>query len=468
MIEQDPPILTTQQKAQIIRKHLLTAEDQQKALITESLTNTTSSSPRTTSHWASTSALDTRNNNLALESGGTAAITSEEEYPTPYGLQGGDIVAPIYKWVQQQQSSGSFIPGSYIDSTTGLRRSRSLISLPDALQVTGGGGSGSRRVSSNSKVDQSGFTFSDRGEQDDEMEVLEDGVEEEFENDGLKVKEILEPGGFRRDFVIRRMVSRGDLPPSSSNSDPTSSTLNLNNYGTNNNNNETSSNKYRRGNGNSTRLTRSFIDFLSLYGHFGGEDLEEIEEDDEEGNSDDLEEGDLVDEEDLWDEDNRIPAYRGVRKDLVGISSEENLTHERTSLLRQQSTRKSPITDSHLRSQSHSRQHSRKRSSSVGQHGDATVTQAVLMLLKSFVGTGVLFLGKAFYNGGILFSTIVLCGIAMVSLYSFLLLVETRLVVHGSFGGKLPFSFFPEKSFFRCHSRCQSLEIDSYGLQSRT
>lgn len=32
----------------------------------------------------------------------------------------------------------------------------------------------------------------------------------------------------------------------------------------------------------------------------------------------------------------------------------------------------------------------------MGDHGDATITQAVLMLLKSFVGTGVLFLGKAF------------------------------------------------------------------------
>lgn len=57
-----------------------------------------------------------------------------------------------------------------------------------------------------------------------------------------------------------------------------------------------------------------------------------------------------------------------------------------------------------------------------------------MMLLKSFVGTGVLFLGKAFFNGGLLFSTVVLCFIAMISLYSFLLLVKTRLVVHGSFG----------------------------------
>lgn len=45
---------------------------------------------------------------------------------------------------------------------------------------------------------------------------------------------------------------------------------------------------------------------------------------------------------------------------------------------------------------------------------------------------------RRFYNGGIVFSTIVLCFIAMISLYSFLLLVETRLAVHGSFGGPSP------------------------------
>jgi len=56
------------------------------------------------------------------------------------------------------------------------------------------------------------------------------------------------------------------------------------------------------------------------------------------------------------------------------------------------------------------------------------------MLLKSFVGTGVLFLGKAFFNGGLLFSTLTLAAIALISLYAFLLLVKTKFVVSGSFG----------------------------------
>ncbi|KAE8213591.1 hypothetical protein CF319_g5200 [Tilletia indica] len=66
--------------------------------------------------------------------------------------------------------------------------------------------------------------------------------------------------------------------------------------------------------------------------------------------------------------------------------------------------------------------------------GDATVIDAVLMLLKSFVGTGILFLGKAFFNGGLLFSVIILCIVAMVSLASFLLLVKANLKVPASFG----------------------------------
>lgn len=40
-----------------------------------------------------------------------------------------------------------------------------------------------------------------------------------------------------------------------------------------------------------------------------------------------------------------------------------------------------------------------------------------------------------FFNGGILFSAVTFVFISSVSLYSFLLLVGTKNVVHGSFGG---------------------------------
>lgn len=111
---------------------------------------------------------------------------------------------------------------------------------------------------------------------------------------------------------------------------------------------------------------------------------------------------------------------------------------------------------------------------SPGIQGTATTTDATLMLLKGFVGTGgtsllplpgcsshiasselshigsmmvvpsschlfrftfpVLFMGRAFFNGGLLFSTFVLLLVGMISLWAFLLLVKTRLVIPGSFG----------------------------------
>lgn len=57
-----------------------------------------------------------------------------------------------------------------------------------------------------------------------------------------------------------------------------------------------------------------------------------------------------------------------------------------------------------------------------------------MMLLKSFVGTGILFLGKGFLNGGLLFSGAVLCSVAMISLVSFLLLIKANLKTPASFG----------------------------------
>ncbi|CAG8545838.1 8088_t:CDS:2 [Paraglomus occultum] len=67
-------------------------------------------------------------------------------------------------------------------------------------------------------------------------------------------------------------------------------------------------------------------------------------------------------------------------------------------------------------------------------HAAVSASGACLLLLKSFVGTGVMFLPRAFLNGGMIFSTAVLIAIAIISLFSFLLLVETRQRVPGSFG----------------------------------
>ncbi|KAF9567686.1 neutral amino acid transporter [Mortierella alpina] len=65
--------------------------------------------------------------------------------------------------------------------------------------------------------------------------------------------------------------------------------------------------------------------------------------------------------------------------------------------------------------------------------GNVSAVKASLLLGKAFVGTGVLFLPKAFRNGGILFSALTLAFVAMVCCVAFLLLVKVRLVVRENF-----------------------------------
>lgn len=163
---------------------------------------------------------------------------------------------------------------------------------------------------------------------------------------------------------------------------------------------------------------------MSLYGHFGGEDLEEIDEEDE-------------------------AAYRALQdmKRLEeGASDDESLEEEgvvgeRTSLLASSGRNKTrgPSNAGRSRRSQSMRPVSKYPGFSGGSDGDATVTQAVLMLLKSLVGTGVLFLAKAFSNGGMLFSIVTLVLISAISTYSFVLLVKTRLEIPGGFGGELQF-----------------------------
>jgi solute carrier family 36 (proton-coupled amino acid transporter) len=134
--------------------------------------------------------------------------------------------------------------------------------------------------------------------------------------------------------------------------------------------------------GEARLFTNNFLEFLTLYGHFAGEELEEEDE---------------------------------TEDYFTAPADEEERPDERTGLLRP----KLP-----------GRSRSRKGRSA----GQTTSVGAALLLLKSFVGTGVLFLPRAFLNGGMLFSSLVLIGVAVLSYYCFILLVKTQLKVGGSFG----------------------------------
>ncbi|CEL02717.1 Putative Amino acid transporter [Aspergillus calidoustus] len=181
------------------------------------------------------------------------------------------------------------------------------------------------------------------------------------ENDTMNINSIRVPGGFRRDYLRRTAGSPhpGD-PEASDGASP----------------------------GPPQLPTSSFLEFLTLYGHFAGE---ELEEDDEV-----LGPNEYFSSE-SWDEtDEREPG-------------------EESALLRPDTPGK------------------RKRKPRGGT-GTNTRTGAALLLLKSFVGTGVLFLPRAFLNGGMLFSSLVLLAVSLLSFYCFILLVNTRLKIDGSFG----------------------------------
>lgn len=130
-----------------------------------------------------------------------------------------------------------------------------------------------------------------------------------------------------------------------------------------------------------TPVTKNFVSFLDLYGSFAGEDLAESDEEDSA----------IADNEET---SGRQAQEAGERRPLLG----------------------------------------RRKSSRVAKKGDATMTQTFFLLLKSFIGTGVLFLPKAFKNGGLLFSSITLVMVSLISCVAFHLLLQCRARYGGGYG----------------------------------
>ncbi|KAL3457241.1 transmembrane amino acid transporter protein-domain-containing protein [Aspergillus heterothallicus] len=129
-------------------------------------------------------------------------------------------------------------------------------------------------------------------------------------------------------------------------------------------------------------LRRSFLEYLDIYGNFAGEDLAETESETSEG------------------------SVRGEGEE------EEHPDAERRPLLG-------------------SGRHKRTRSS---RPGDASNVKTFFTLLKAFIGTGIIFLPKAFRNGGILFSSVTLVSVSLISTMCFHLLLQCRRQYGGSYG----------------------------------
>ncbi|UKZ75795.1 hypothetical protein TrVFT333_003489 [Trichoderma virens FT-333] len=164
--------------------------------------------------------------------------------------------------------------------------------------------------------------------------------------DELTHSEQLEPGGFRRQHLLRRA-------------------------------------RQRRQSG--LIVANTFVDFLDLYGSFAGEALEDTDEDEDES--------------------------------AVIEGSEEAIEddEQRPLLVRPKADR---------------RKSSRRR----GREGDASTVKTFFTLIKAFIGTGILFLPKAFRNGGILFSSLALISVSLVNCFCFRLLLDCRHKYGGGYG----------------------------------
>ncbi|KAK5051031.1 hypothetical protein LTR84_003590 [Exophiala bonariae] len=195
------------------------------------------------------------------------------------------------------------------------------------------------------------------------------------ESEVLDINSIRVPGGFRRNFIRRA----GDSPA------PVGRTgVGAHRTGA------------RVSNASNTRpppqlFTNNFLEFLTLYGHFAGEDLEEDDE--------------VLEPDEYFSSD----AYDDDGSDREPGETSTLLTPGTPGLRRRKHKERAPT-------------------------GNNSRLNAALLLLKSFVGTGVLFLPRAFLNGGMLFSSLVLLGVAILSFHCFILLVNTRLRVEASFG----------------------------------
>jgi proton-coupled amino acid transporter len=118
---------------------------------------------------------------------------------------------------------------------------------------------------------------------------------------------------------------------------------------------------------------KSFVDFLQLYGRFAGEDLAES------------------------DDETEAESSEAVVDDEEG---------ERRPLLARRETSR----------------------------GDASDLKTFFTLLKAFIGTGIIFLPKAFSNGGIIFSAIALVTVSILTTACFHLLLQCQRRYGGGYG----------------------------------
>ncbi|KAJ1929314.1 hypothetical protein IWQ60_001284 [Tieghemiomyces parasiticus] len=215
---------------------------------------------------------------------------------------------------------------------------------------------------------------------------------------------IKQPGGFRRHFVAQKAAQEGQPPPSF--------------------------------------LTRNFIDFIALYGHFAGDDFpSDIDDDDYEGPPDMAYSASYRDLHLAGSSSPRVrPRFRRTYGTLEDDFESELETGDETDedrLALERPLRRSLITPAERAAAAGTPSRLSRRTtmrSTASAAATASPKKAFFLLMKSFVGTGVLFLPRSFYNGGLTFSAVLLALVAYLALYAMLLLVECYAKIPGSFG----------------------------------
>lgn len=189
---------------------------------------------------------------------------------------------------------------------------------------------------------------------------------------GVSVRELAAPGAFRRNFILNRDAHSFN---------------------------------------ESNLVTRNFLEFLDLYDHFAGQDLEE---DDGETETEDEE------------------SRNGDENEVI---DESELHHDSASFMRKHNKRRA-------------KQKVGRAQKSKSKEKKVSTPKAFLLLLKAFLGTGIIFLPKAFSNGGLLFSNLMIVSFSLISYYCFSILIRTTSRCKVSGYGDIGFKLFGKKMQF--------------------
>ncbi|KAJ1665232.1 hypothetical protein IW140_003499 [Coemansia sp. RSA 1813] len=211
----------------------------------------------------------------------------------------------------------------------------------------------------------------------------------------LSHAQITEPNGFRRDYMHRKAEDEGR---------------------------------------NANVLTASFVEFLALYGHFAGGDFPSDEDDDDDDDEDEASQGYQSDEPASEEERLFVPTLRSYG--AAGSSSRGlagSITGGRGAGKVSRAMRVAQAMKAKAMAENEAEAEANARQAAVSS-GKASVRKSFFLLIKSFIGSGVLFLPRAFYNGGLLFSGVCMLISACLSLYTMLLLIKCYEKIHCGYG----------------------------------